>query len=154
MSEHETRTPAELLEPGDTVTFTTPDGRGRPMTINEVDGGRVWFLTSRSSAWVAALTDGTTVGIHVNDGDDGLWASLVGSVSRVDDRQRLDELWTPIAHAWFDGSDDPDLTSLVVDVADGEWWDSSSSRVARLVRIGAAMVGDDVETGDRGDVAS
>lgn len=148
----ETRTVSELLDSGDTVTLTTADGRGRPMTVSEVVDGTVWFLTRRSADWVEALHDGTTVGVHANDGDDGRWVSLVGTASQVDDRDRIEELWTVVSHAWFDGPDDPDLCALAVVVTDGEWWESHGSTIARAVRLGAAMAIDDVGTGDQGDV--
>ena len=148
------RTISDLLDGGDVVSLVTSDLRARPMTVQEVDGSTVRFLTSRSADWVAALTDGDRAGLTLADGDAAVWASLVGTSSTTDDREELERLWSLFANAYFDGPDDPDLVAVSVAVTDGEWWDAPGNAVARVVQMGAALVGDGDELGDQGDVAT
>ncbi|GAC1396239.1 MAG: hypothetical protein NVSMB56_10850 [Pyrinomonadaceae bacterium] len=53
----------------------------------------------------------------------------------------MEELWTPELNVWFkDGLDDPDLALLKVTIEQAEYWDSPSSKVARVYGYVKAIV--------------
>ena len=152
----------ELTTDQRTVMLTTQTGSGatpragleaRPLTVLDADErGSIWFLVSRSSDWVATLRAGTPSVATGSDDDDGSWFSVSGTVYLVDDRSRIAELWNPVAGAWFEGPDDPDLVAVRVQADELSWWDSPSSGLVRLFKIAKAALGGDAD--DVGDHAS
>ena len=88
---------------------------------------------------------------ELDDAKDGRWVSVSGSARLVEDRARVQEMWSPLYQAWFDGADDPDLVLLHVDAHSADYWDADSNRIVRLARlVTAAVTGGDPDTGDRG----
>lgn len=152
----QTRTLDDLLDGERTAMLVTADQRSRPMTIVERDGTTLWFLTTRDADWVAQLPEAEIVNVSVVDPADALYVSLTGTATTTTDQQVLDRLWKPAMEAWFDGSDDPQLVALAVEVSDGEYWDGPDGGVARTLRLAAAAVtGSGSELmGDKGDVST
>ena len=61
------------------------------------------------------------------------------------------ELWNPLAGAWFEGADDPDVVAIRIQAETLSWWDSSSSSLVRLWKIATAALGGDADdVGDHG----
>ncbi|MGD9956684.1 MAG: pyridoxamine 5'-phosphate oxidase family protein, partial [Candidatus Nanopelagicales bacterium] len=85
------------------------------------------------------------------DPDDTRYVAMRARARVTHDRARIEELWSPVAKAFFDGPDDPDLRALELEVDAGEWWDGPSTGVGRLVSlVKAAVTGD--EPGNSGSV--
>jgi general stress protein 26 len=142
----------DLVEGIDIAMLTTQahDGRllGRPMAALEVDAdGSFWFFTSERSAKVHQLD---RVNLAFTDEDDATYVSISGQAAIVNDRARIDELWTAAAKPWFpQGKDDPDLVLLRVDTDIAEYWDANSSKMIRLLAMAAsALSGKPVGLGD------
>lgn len=122
----------------------------RPLTALDTDDtGSVWFLVSRSSGWMKALDPGRPALFTGSNDSDGSWFSVSGPIYVVDDRSRIAELWNPVAGAWFEGPDDPDLVALRVAAEELSWWDSPSSGLVRLFKIAKSALGGDAD--DVGD---
>ena len=146
----------DLLDGQRTAMLVTADQRARPMTILEVDGDRLWFLTTADAAWLQDLPEHEIVNVSVVDREDARYVSLTGRAATTTEAAVRERLWSPAMHAWFGGSDDPDLVALSVDVSDGEYWDGPDSGVGRTLRLAAAAVtGAGAKVmGARGDVAT
>lgn len=133
----------DLVEDIDIAMLTTlaPDGRllGRPMAALEVDAeGSFWFFTSERSAKVHQLD---RVNLAFTDEDDATYVSISGRAAIVNDRSRIDDLWTAAAKPWFpQGKDDPDLVLLRVDTDIAEYWDANSSKMVRLLAMAASAL--------------
>lgn len=149
----------ELIEDQRVVMVTTrssatdtADLGARPLTALDTDDrGSVWFLVSRSADWVKDAAAGSTALVTGSDDSDGSWFSVTGELYLVDDRDRIAELWNPLAGAWFGGADDPDLLAIRVQATELSWWDSPSSGLVRLFKIAkAALGGDGDEVGEHG----
>ena len=64
----------------------------------------------------------------------GKFLSMSGAASIVNDQNKIDDLWKEANRVWFpDGKDSPELTLLVVDPTDGEYWDTSGLKGARYL---------------------
>lgn len=139
----------DLVGEGDVVMLTTAgDGMlARPITVVRREDDRLDFLVSGSSAWVRMLEESTAepvVGVGFADPDDTRYVSLRGRARVTRDRALVEQLWTPVAKAFFDGPDDPDLRALVIEIDAGEWWDGPSTGVGRIVSlVKAAVTGDE-----------
>jgi general stress protein 26 len=123
--------------------LTTRDAQGdlvsRPMAALEMDkDGSLWFFTSASSSKTHQLD---RVNLSFADIDEAVYISLSGSGEMVEDREIIEELWSPAAKPWFpNGPQDPDLALLRVDVKNAEIWDGNASKMVRMLAMAAAVV--------------
>ena len=109
----------------------------RPMTAQQIDEeGQMWFFTSDKHAFTKDLAQQPEVNITFSNPDDSLYVSVAGRASLVKDRTKAEELWNPMVGAWFPGGlDDPDLALIKIEIANAEYWDSSSSKMTQLFAI-------------------
>ena len=121
--------------------FTTldPDGKlsSRPMTSQQLDdGGNLWFFTSDVTDFVRHLNEHPHVNVAFSDPDDSLYVSVAGHAELTRDRAKIDELWSPLVAAWFDGGkEDPHLSLIKVHVDSAEYWDTHSSKMTQLYAL-------------------
>jgi len=121
--------------------FTTldPDGKlsSRPMTSQQVDDqGQIWFFTSDVTDFVRHLSEHPRVNVSFSDPEDSLYVSIAGEAELTRDRAKIDELWNPLAAAWFDGGkDDPHLALIMVHIDSAEYWDTHSSKMTQLYAL-------------------
>lgn len=139
------RTLVDLVDGIEICTMTTvrPDGRihGRPMGTQKIgEDGALWFMTSRSSLKVDELVRDPRVQLAYSDPKHLRYVSVSGYAVVVEDRAKVQELWSPPMQAWFSGPDDSDLVLLRVEPLDAEYWDSPHGKVAALLQIATKAV--------------
>lgn len=134
------------------MMLTTTTGTGsltsRPMTVQELDGWTLRFITQESNA-VTAESEGKQVNLAVMDGGTYVSLSGTGSVSR--DVQQKRELWDRLTEAYGGEPEDPDNVILDVHVDEGEYWDGGNL-VARVVGLAKAAITGDRPSGEHGTV--
>lgn len=132
------------------LTTIAPDGslRSRPMSTLKTDfDGDLWFFTEDDSPKVDEIIEEHHVALAYSAPEKQKYVSVSGLGSIVRDKQRIQELWTPAAKAWFPrGVDDPHIALLRVRVQSVEYWDSPSSKMVQLYGFAKAIV-----TGKRPD---
>ena len=96
----------------------------QPMThYADWDHNRLWFLTSSQTDLVRMLSPGAPAQFCIMDEKNGFDACLSGHLTEDLDRARLDQVWSSVAAAWFEGGkDDPNLTMLRLDLVDAAVW--------------------------------
>ena len=144
MVARDSRTLDELLDDFDTAMLITraPDGalRSRPMAIaGRHAGGVLYFATSIDAPKVGELEDEPDVNVALQGRKKFL--SLSGRARIVDDRNLIDEFWSPAWKLWFpEGKEDPSLTLIEIQPETGEFWDRSGLKGARfLLEAGKAI---------------
>jgi len=146
----------EMIKEIDFCMLTTVDERGdlhsRPMSLNsDVDHeGRLWFFTSSESIKAHEIERVPKVNVSFANPDDHRYVSISGTADIVTSKEKIKELWKPILKAWFpDGPEQTDLALLRVKVANAEYWDSPSGKVAQVLSFVSAIVtGKQVEMGE------
>lgn len=130
----------------------SPALEGRPLTVLRVDDdGTCWFLVDRTADWIDQVRTASPAALGGSVTSDGNWFSASGDATLVEDRSRIDDLWTPVAQAWFDGPDDPRVAALRVRVHTLAWWESADNRLVRLWKMATAAIGSGRgDTGDHG----
>lgn len=136
--------------------LTTVDEGGhlvsRPMACMEMDEqGNFWFFTHKSSPKVEQIEQHEQhVNVSFADAGNASYVSVAGVATELDDRARIDELWSDMAKPWFPGGkEDPQLTTLKVTPQMVEYWDSNSSRMVRYFEMARAIVtGDTYKEGE------
>ncbi len=127
----------------------------RPMALqNTPFDGTLWFLTHGSSGKVDEVEQDRHVTLTFSAPSDHKYVTLKGRASVSQDRSKIHELWNEMYKAWFPkGEDDPDISVLRVDVTDGDYWNSPSSKVVFFAKYAmAAATGGQTPVGESGHV--
>lgn len=140
---------AELVERASICMLTTmtPEGRhvSRPMALQEAEfDGDLWFFAYDDSAKVAQIQANPEVNVGFSNPKQSEWTSVSGTASVVHDRTKAEELWSAPLKVWFeDGLDTPGMALIKVTATSAEYWESPSSKVARLLGAARAMASGD-----------
>jgi general stress protein 26 len=136
----------ELIKDVKVAMFTTINDNGDlhscPMMTQEVDfDGDLWFFTKKSSGKIHNIDREPRVNVVYASPDDQLYISVAGRAELVEDREKINELWSPAHKLWFEGGkDDPDLALIRVEVENAEYWDSPSSAVVYLAGFAKSLI--------------
>jgi general stress protein 26 len=119
------------------LTTVSADGtlRSRPMATQDVEfEGTLWFFTAAGSEKMSEIRQYPQVSVSYASADDHRYVSLSGRASLIHDAGKMKELWSPVYRAWFpQGTGDPDLALLRVDIDKAEYWDTLSRSMVELL---------------------
>ena len=117
--------------------FTT-----RPMSVQEVDDdGNLWFLSSTDSNKNEELKNNDSVQLLFQGDPHTDFMSLFGTATISKEKQKIDELWNPLAKTWFtEGKDDPRISVIKVKPTDGYYWDTKHGKIIAFAKIAAGAV--------------
>ena len=122
--------------------------RSRPMALADIEpDGTLWLLTQRDSGKMDEIARDSHVNVALQS--KAKFVSISGTISPIDDRRKVAELWNEAWKVWFPGGkDDPQLVLLRVQGDTGEYWDNSGlSGIKYLFEAGKAYL-----SGQRPDV--
>lgn len=151
MSEHaeHIRKLAELIKDVRIAMLTTtrPDGRlvSRPLGTQEVEfDGDLWFATGADSAKVAEIAANPYVNVSYASTSDNTFISVSGRAEVVDDRAKVEALWSPAMKLFFPGGkDDPNLRLIHVKADTAEYWDGPGTLLGKALYFVLTAVTDD-----------
>lgn len=127
----------------------------RPMSTQDVDyDGNIWFFSSKSSNKDKEIRQDDKVQLIYSDNGSAAYMTIYGTADVIDDRKKVEELWSPIAKAWFkDGKEDADLELIRVRTEDAYYWDTKHSKMVSFLKILAATIsGKTMDDGIEGKV--
>ncbi|MBL0742656.1 pyridoxamine 5'-phosphate oxidase family protein [Chryseolinea lacunae] len=136
----------ELVKHESTCLFTTQLTQlpltTRPMGIQKVcDQGNFWFLSASDSDKNQEIADDPRVQLFISNTSNYEFLSIYGHATITRDPQKIDELWTDIAKAWFhEGKDDPRVTVIKVTPEQGFYWDTKDGKLVSTIKILASAV--------------
>ena len=117
------------------MTTAEPDGtlHSRPMFTHAPEAdGTLWFFTEKDSAKVEEVQQDRRINLAYAKTDDNLYVAISGTAKVINDRAKIKELWRESLRGWFpQGSDDPNISLLRVDIERGEFWDSPNNTLLR-----------------------
>jgi general stress protein 26 len=122
----------------------------QPMThFADVETHTLWFITGRSSDLVAAIGEGRTAHFTITATDQDYHACMSGPIRQSKNRAKLDDLWSPLAGAWFDGGpDDPEVVLLEMPLQQAAIWASRGN----ALRVGFELAKAAISSQDRPDI--
>lgn len=129
----------ELIEDVDIAMLTTitPEGRlvSRPLDTQEVEfDGDLWFATSADSGKIAEIKANPNVNVAYANPSKNIYVSVSGTASVLDDRAKLDELWSPAMKLLFpDGKDDPNIRLVKVEARTAEYWEGPGTAFGKAL---------------------
>jgi general stress protein 26 len=146
----------KLIEKIGFCMLSTLDGediRARPMAADiDRDQHAIYFLTDAGSHKDEDVTCNPNVGLAFADTGDQKYVSLTGHAALSNDRQKIKELWSTPAKAWWDSPDDPSIRVLKVTPKDAQYWDSPGTVVSYVKMLAAAMTDTRPAVGDSAKV--
>ena len=104
----------------------------------------LYFFISRKSELAQRLQHDGNVNVSYADPGADSYVSVSGQAVIAEDQAKKEELWSPLARAWFPaGVNDPDLALLEVRIHHAEYWDVKESKMVQLVKMAkAALMGE------------
>jgi general stress protein 26 len=136
-----------------TTHLTDVPLQSRPMSVQEVDDdGNLWFLSGASSNKNWEVEEDSRVQLIFANQKDYEFLSLYGHATIYTDREKIHEMWSPIAKAWFkEGKNDPEATVIKVTPEDAYYWDTKNNKAVSLFKIMASVVtGRTMDDGEEG----
>ena len=116
------------------------------------DNGNLWFFTKMSSPKTSELTSDNDVELLYSHPGKDSYVDVIGKAYIETDRNKIEELWSPMVKAWFPGGiDDPEICLLRVDVESAYYWDSGTSKMVSFFKMmAAAVTGKQIAEGEEG----
>lgn len=135
----------EMMEDIRVAMLTTKRGEeleSRPMHAYVDRAERcIWFITQLDTEKTDEIEGGQIVNLGFIDLDDQNFVSLSGHARVLRDVAKQKELWNPFAEAWLpQGPEAPDVGLIRVDPMRATYWDSPSSRIAKMWEVAKANV--------------
>lgn len=138
----------ELVDKNKTCFFCTQSDDGVPMTVRPMavqkvdDDGNFWFLSSIDSHKNQEIKTDDVVQLLFQGSPHFDFLSVYGHADISRDKNKIKELWDPMAKTWFtEGVDDPRITVIKIKPVDGYYWDTKHGNAVAMVKIavGALM---------------
>ncbi|MDB5744221.1 MAG: ral stress protein [Polaromonas sp.] len=105
------------------------------------EGATLYFFVSRKGEVASHIAEDDHVNVAYANPSDDSYVSISGQAAIVEDQEKKESLWSPMAKAWFPGGPtDPDLALLLVRISHAEYWDVTESKMVQLVKMAAAAV--------------
>ncbi len=125
------------------VVVTGESNGDRPMSVLNVDDeGNLWFLSAKDSRKNQELAIDPSVRLYFQGSKHADFMQLNGVATITTDREKIKELWSPIARTWFtEGVDDPRISVIKVAPTQGYYWDTKHGMAVAGVKmlVGAVL---------------
>lgn len=116
--------------------------RSRPMAAHVCrEENSIYFLTDADSAKDDEVAARPQVNLAFADTSKQSYVSLTGRAAVSNDREKIRELFSTPAKAWWDSPEDPSIRVLKVTPHDAQYWDSPGT-VRSYIKMAAAAVSD------------
>ncbi len=128
----------------------------RPMSITKVEeDGTLWIFSKKGSEPNTQIQADKRVQLFFSNTGSSEYLSLYGEAQISTDKQKIEELWSPMIKAWFtEGKEDPTISLLKITPSEGYYWDTKNNKVIQLAKIAfGAIVGKPTDDGLQGKVS-
>jgi len=114
----------------------------RPMSTQKVDDhGNIWFMSSIKSDKNSEIKKDNTVQLFYSNPSGYEFLTVLGKATIITDREKIYELWTPFAKAWFnDGKDDADISLIKVAPQSAYYWDTKNNKMISMIQMLVSVV--------------
>lgn len=149
----------ELVDHNAICMFTSDVGetplQTRPMTTQEVDDeGNFWFFSSKDSHKNYEVRSDARVQLLFANTSASEFLTVYGTATILDDRKKIEALWSPMAKAWFQkGKEDPDLSLIKVTPESAYYWEPKHNKMITLLKMaGSVVTGKQMDIGEQGNL--
>lgn len=113
----------------------------RPMSTQGVDdNGDIWFFSDKNSDKNREVQADSRVQLFYSHPPKNSFLVVNGEASVEYDKEKIRELWTVHAKAWFtEGVDDPNISLIRVKVDKAHYWDVKGSKMINFFKYVASI---------------
>ncbi len=105
------------------------------------EGGTLYFFVPKDGEIAQHLKDDNIVNVAYANTDADSYVSVAGRAAFLEDQAKKQELFNPMAKAWFPaGATDPNLGLLTVEIVNAEYWDVEESQMVQLFKMAKAAI--------------
>jgi general stress protein 26 len=114
----------------------------RPMqTLKIDDDGCFWFMSKKGSTKNQEIVADSKVQLCYSVPGKSAYLSVHGTATISRDQKKIDELWSPLARAWFpEGKDDPNITVIKVSAICGHYWDIKHNKMVQVAAVAMGAI--------------
>ena len=138
------------------TNLKTDDGSTcRPMSAQEVDyEGNLWFFSDVRSDKNREIKLHKDVQLFFAHPGKSSYMVVNGEAEIVIDRNKTEDLWSPLAKTWFkDGKDDPNISIIKVHTKSAYYWDTQGSTMINFFKmLASAATGTTLVSGKEGAI--
>ena len=122
----------------------------RPMTLQQCDNeGNLWFISSKSRNKNIEIKDDNSVQLFFMNNGSSEYLSVYGKAYIYKDKTTIEDKWSPMANAWFDGKEDPDVSIIRVSPQESYYWETKAGKALTMLSFAwAAMTGQKTNNSD------
>ncbi|MEO6695806.1 MAG: pyridoxamine 5'-phosphate oxidase family protein [Ignavibacteria bacterium] len=150
----------ELVEEIDTCLFCTnlkiDDGSTcRPMSAQKVDDeANLWFFSEIDSDKNREIEKDRHVQLFFSHPGKNSYLVVNGEAEIITDRNKIEELWTPMVKAWFkEGKDDPNISLIKVNSKSAYYWDVEGNKMINFLKmVASAATGKNLVSSKEGSI--
>ena len=117
-----------------------------PLTTQNKDlgvDGCLYFFVSKSTEVGQRLQQDGNVNLSYANTDKDSYVSVTGTARVLDDPAKKQELFNPMAKAWFPGGpEDPDMELVEVKIDQAEYWNVKENKLLQMLHMGKAALTD------------
>jgi len=107
-----------------------------PMSTKKVDDdGNIWFLSDASSTHNKHIEQEERALLTYSNKSDMEFLSVYGQAIIGNDKKIIDELYASSDDMWFDGKDDPNITTIQIRPSDVHYWDSKDNKLVSMIKF-------------------
>nr|WP_319249202.1 pyridoxamine 5'-phosphate oxidase family protein [uncultured Celeribacter sp.] len=107
--------------------------------------GKLYFITSSDTDIVSHIGDGAIAHFCIVSKGQDLHGCLSGAVSLSQDDAKIDELWSTVADAWFEGGrSDPKVRLIEMSLDEASLWASTGNPFKFGFEIARAKMSDEL----------
>ena len=130
------------------------DAPPRPMAQTaRKDDGALWFITAQGTDIAEAARAGSEATFTAACAHSKLYATVKGKLSVETSKEKLDDIWSPMAAVWFeDGRQDDDIRLVKMRLTEGEVWATDGTAKSLYEMAKAGMSESKPDLGDHGMV--
>lgn len=129
-------------------------GGGTPVPMSPLarqEDGAIWFITAADHDSFKAAKTGEAANIYLCDSVGQMFGTIKGRLTASDDSAKLDDLWSPMAAAWFEnGREDDSVRLMKYTPAEAEVWVSDGTAKYLFETIKANVTDGTPDTGEYG----
>ncbi len=128
------------------LTHRHSDGQlhSHPLTTQNKkadEGATLYFFVPKDGDIARHVASDASVNVAYANTDADSYVSVAGQASLLEDQAKKEELFNPMAKAWFPaGVTDPNLGLLAVKIVEAEYWDVDDSKMVQLFKMAKAAI--------------
>jgi general stress protein 26 len=128
--------------------------RARPMAMRPArEEGAIYFLTDVDAPKAEEVQRDETICLALADNKSQKYVSITGRGEIIDDRDRVNEIWSIYDKAFWPDKNDPRIRILRVTPESAEFWEGAGAIVTAVKLVAAIASGERMNIGANEEVA-